>query len=844
MFLLASGGVGLVLTGSGEVHWLFLLMPLFLLGVIRSGFVGGGLGILAAMAGAVLALARASGDPTLAGSLRHDIPHVQGFILTSLVVCLAMATVLAQRDRAQSELRRTHALLDQVLENLPAMLFLKDARDLRFVRLNRAAEEITGFRREDMLGRGDHDFFPPEQAEFFTSKDRAVLESGTLLDIPEEVIHNASGDARLLHTCKVPIWDDEGRPAYLLGIAQDITKRRRTEEALRESEARHRSLFESTLAVMFVLDPADGRILDANPAAEAFYGWSRQELMAMSVYDLNTMPEEALRAELARAIAGRKQTYEFRHRRADGTIRDVEVFSSPIAMGGKTRLFSIIHDITDRKRAERESQASEERFTKAFHLAPVLASLSQFADGTILDVNEQYCRVLGHSRGDLVGRSSIEACIMRTEDRARLKDLFGSGSRLAGVDFVLYTREAREVPCLYFGEIFQVGEERILLSMLVDMTGRRAAEEERKILEQQLHHAQKLESLGLLAGGVAHDMNNVLAAILSLASVQRERAQGDDLLARNMDTIVCACERGGTLVKGLLGFARKSVAEFRHVDLNRLVREETALLERTTLQRVELEMALAEALPPVLGDPAALSHVLMNLCVNAVDAMPEGGRLAIRTSVAEDGQVRLEVQDSGCGMTKDILDKALDPFYTTKPQGKGTGLGLSVAYGTITSHRGHLELRSKPGRGTTVTILLPPAPSGEVTSLEREPAKAIGPLHILLVDDDELVQGSTRQLLEALEHHVTAVSSGEGAIECLEGGLPCDAVILDLNMPGMGGAAALKRIRALHEELPVLLATGRADQDALDLVAEVPRVRLMAKPFSLADLREGLATLA
>ena len=232
----------------------------------------------------------------------------------------------------------------------------------------------------------------------------------------------------------------------------------------------------------------------------------------------------------------------------------------------------------------------------------------------------------------------------------------------------------------------------------------------------------------------------------------------------------------------------------------------------------------------------------MNLCVNATDAMAEGGTLTLRTANLGDSQVEVVVEDTGCGMTPEVLDRALDPFFTTKAMDKGTGLGLSMAFTTMQAHAGHLSLQSKPGLGTRVCLRFPASVTRDLdgkTSLPPAPSAAPG-LSVLLVDDDQLIRLATRMLLEVLGHGVQAAASGEEALALLEKGFRPEAVILDMNMPGLGGKGTLPQLRALCPTVPVILATGRADQEALDLVAAHARVTLLAKPFDLEELQDCL----
>ena len=373
-----------------------------------------------------------------------------------------------------------------------------------------------------------------------------------------------------------------------------------------------------------------------------------------------------------------------------------------------------------------------------------------------------------------------------------------------------------------------------------DIHQRKQAEEENQKLAAQLHQSQKMESLGVLAGGVAHDMNNVLAAILSLASAHLTLVSKDSPSYPAFATIRDAATRGGTMVKRLLNFARQRPSERHPLDLNALLLEEAHLLERTTLAKIRLEMELAPELPRILGDASGLAHAIMNLCVNAVDAMEAGGTLLFVTRETEDGMVELRVEDSGCGMTQEVLARALDPFFTTKEVGKGTGLGLAMVYATVLAHQGRMQIQSQAGQGTQVSLRFPAADGAE----QGAPSAPLPPLAspslglaVLLIDDDDLIQSSTGMVVELLGHSVTAALSGEAALAMIEQGYCPDIVILDMNMPGIGGKGTLPRLRRLCPGVPVLLATGRADQDALDLIAAHPLVTLLPKPFSMEELQ-------
>jgi C4-dicarboxylate-specific signal transduction histidine kinase len=373
-----------------------------------------------------------------------------------------------------------------------------------------------------------------------------------------------------------------------------------------------------------------------------------------------------------------------------------------------------------------------------------------------------------------------------------------------------------------------------------DRTREVEAEAERRQLQAELQHAEKLDSIGSLAGGVAHDLNNVLAAILGMASVLRSGCPDGDPRAMPLDTITSACTRGRDVVRSLLTFARKDLEARGPVDLNGLAREVLQLLSCTTLSRVRTSTEFQEPLGLIEGDAGGLGHALINLCVNAVDAMPQGGALTVRTRQTAAGGVELSIRDTGEGMSPEVARRAIEPFFTTKPVGKGTGLGLAMVYGTVKAHRGTFEIRSEPGLGTEVILGFPPWPGKPA----RGPAS--GPparLRILLVDDEAEVRQAFGPMLETLGHDVETAGSGLEALELIQDGLRVDLVILDLDMPGLSGAHTLPRLLALRPGLAVMLATGRGDDPIGPLLAGRPNLSGLDKPFDLEQVRVRLEAI-
>jgi signal transduction histidine kinase/CheY-like chemotaxis protein len=375
---------------------------------------------------------------------------------------------------------------------------------------------------------------------------------------------------------------------------------------------------------------------------------------------------------------------------------------------------------------------------------------------------------------------------------------------------------------------------------------------ERERTEEQLRHLQKLESIGQLTGGVAHDFNNLLTAVLGNLELLRKRVPGDPSIDRLIDGAMQGAQRGASLTQRLLAFARRQALEPRPVDMVELVRGMHDLLRRSIGPSVHMEIDLPEDLPPAQADANQIELALLNLAVNARDAMPDGGTLAIALdcSTTEDAQdlgegryVRLLVADTGDGMDGDTLKRAIEPFFSTKEVGKGTGLGLSMIHGLALQLKGALRLFSEPGHGTRAELWLPVANGHAAHTATAEPVAADTPAKrrgvLLFVDDDFLISLSTASLLEDLGHTVIKASSGADALVVLRDGQAVDLMITDYAMPGMTGLQLAEEARRLRPGLPILLATGYADLPA-NAAFELPR---LSKPYQQRQLAEQIAHL-
>ncbi len=420
----------------------------------------------------------------------------------------------------------------------------------------------------------------------------------------------------------------------------------------------------------------------------------------------------------------------------------------------------------------------------------------------------------------------------------RLRMVNEEGQSTPPMEKLLVTLEGNPVWVQVQSVPLELPDGPAILVFAQDLTEQRRAAEDRLKLATELQHAQKLDSLGSLASGIAHDMNNVLSAVLGMATLMQLKYQGDAPLQKSLQTIEHAAGRGRDLVKGLTDFARKGLQEPQVLDLNELVRKEVDLLLRTSRQQFTFDVQLAEGLPHILGEPSTLGSAFMNLCVNAFEAMTRGGTLSIRTH-RENKQVVLQLTDTGEGIPADLLPRVTDPFFTTKPVGRGAGLGLAMVHGAMKAHGGSLDIHSQVGKGTCISLRFPASAAGAASG-PGEAAHETCPtcaLRILLVDDDELIRGTLAPMLEQLGHQVELASTGLEALRRLRGGLAIDLVILDHNMPGLTGADTLPRLLQVRPDLQILVATGFQDTELRLLLAKFPSVLSLPKPFSIGELR-------
>jgi PAS domain S-box-containing protein len=745
---------------------------------------------------------------------------------------------VTDRKKMEDSLKKSEVKYQNLFEQMTEGFVLEegiydadgDLSDLRFLNANAAFEQQTGLKGFELIGRTVRELFPGMGPQWLEPYQKLVLTGDTSqFEIYGEAVQRWF-EVRAFQTA----------PTFFGAVFNEITERKASETVLRESEAKYRALVSAIPDLIFI-NSRDGEFL-------AVHAPHPNQLFAPAETFLHRKVEEVMPKPFAdRFMAAYAAAMKLNTVQAlNYTLpigREQKDFEARVAPCTEDTTITIVRDVTGRNQAEAALRASEERFQKSFHSSPVIMTLSEITDGRYIDVNERFCSVSGFTREEAIGKTSVELGWISTQDRNTLVSELQVGGRIINLPLNLQNRRGDMVHVLYSGEVLEIGGIRYLLSIATDITETKRGEEKRQELESQVQHLQKLDSLGRLAGGVAHDMNNVLASIMAVSSLLKHKGGETALQA---DLLLKACHRGRDLVKGLLGFARKDVKDVALLDLNDLARREVDLLSNTTLQKFRIQHDLQRNLPKIFGDESALANALMNLCVNALDAMPDGGTLTLRTRTVAESWVQLIVEDSGQGMTEEVRTRALEPFFTTKPLGKGTGLGLSMVFGTMKAHGGTVEIHSKVGEGTQVALRLPTSPN-----LDERPAavpftstgKPSRPLCILLVDDDPLVRAAVPPLLQSLGHSVEVAESGVEALRYLGEGMPVDLLLLDLNMPGVNGESTLWRLRRTHPDLPVFIASGYMDEATWERLGAMPMVSLLPKPYGLEEIQNALSRL-
>ncbi|ABL65571.1 PAS domain S-box protein [Chlorobium phaeobacteroides] len=705
------------------------------------------------------------------------------------------------------------------------------------------------------------------------------------------------GNERWLMSKGFPLRDGAGRTGRYVGIVLDITDRKQAEDALCESEDRFRKLFESLSEIKLIIDSHSGKIIDANQAAVDFYGWSIEELTSMNIEQINTTSSELVTLDTEKCGSLHQSCVSFRHRRADGSIRDVEVFSNNIEIAGNILYYSTIHDVTERKRFEALT-AFRLRLLDMAENRSVEELLKATLDESecMTESSFSFCCFLMDERSSptlqVLSTSTEKAMSLMNRNQEVFSQLSESSIWSAAIlekKAVIHNDVERDLPedhpffkrklvvPIVQGDtvmaIIGVGNKQYpydeddarwvgtLADVAWDIVARKRAELSEKNTQEALSQSQKMEMVGRLAGGIAHDFNNMLGVILGHTEIALEQLDPSESAYADLEAIRKAAARSAGLIRQLLAFARKQTVMPKIISLNTMVEGMLTMMRRLIGENITLVWIPENQNAKIKIDPSQIDQILANLCVNARDSIVGGGRITIETGrlcvqrnentanhpcrIPGD-YVTLAVTDNGSGIDKKHLPHIFEPFFTTKEQGKGTGLGLSTVYGIVKQNNGCIDCQSEPGKGTCIKIHLPryidKADSVPVETPEQSITR--GKETILLVEDEPDILKLCKLMLENNGYTVLSADTPNEAIRIAakhKGGI--GLLLTDVVMPEMNGCDLSNKLRITSPNLKTLFMSGyTADiisrHGVLDDGGD-----FIQKPFSLKALMESVHNL-
>jgi|GEM_PF-3044611 PAS domain S-box-containing protein len=639
-----------------------------------------------------------------------------------------------------------------------------------------------------------------------------------------------------------PVYGNEEIVGFV-GVGRDVSQRRRTETALWQSEARYRLLFENNPSPMWVHDLSTYKFLLVNTAAVRHYGYTAEQFQAMKVDDI-TAPIDVVPGTIRNS----------KHTKRDGSSFEAETIAHDITFGEHSARLVLVNDITERKRAEEAVRRSEENY-KRFFQEDLTGYLCCAANGRIRECNPAMIRILGYGSADEVVGSNVRALYPSAYAYEATMRQVRQRGRLSNHENQFVRNDGKVVHVIenVIGGFSPEGELNELRIHVFDIT-------ERKELEDELRHAQKMENLGSLAGGIAHDFNNILAIISVHASILARMKTQDEKMGRSVEALRDASKRGAGLASQLLTFARKKDITFESINLNPALDELVKLLSPTFPKTITIQLHPQANLPNILADSNQLQQVLMNLCVNARDAMASGGDLTIATTTvprqevrrtfhdaADDEYVCLAVTDTGSGMDKATRNRIFEPFFTTKGVGKGTGLGLAVVYGIVKSHRGYIDVKSELGKGTTFQIYLP-SQQKSIDASGHPPLSqddVVGGCEtILFVEDEDLLMVPLRDVLEEYGYRVLVAHDGIEAVAIYTQHKESISIVLsDIGLPKQNGWDAFLQMREMNPQIRGILASGNFDLSKKEEMLDHGVSQFISKPYIIEDVLRAVRTV-
>ena len=771
-----------------------------------------------------------------------------------------MAETLQKRQTESQHVQATlvseRNLLRLLIDSFPDLIYVKDTEGRILIGNEALASVMGAVSPDELIGRTDSDYYPKELAARLSADDKQVLTSGTPLKDTEEFYTDCAGVAGWYLTTKVPIRDEQGNVTGLVGISHNINTRKQAAEALRRERDLIMRIMETSPSGVLMVD-RQGRITYANTRAEQVLGLAKDEILRrthnapewhFTDYDGHALSEENM--TFARVLATRQPITGVCHavERPNGQQVLLSVNGAPLLdqNGEVDGVVLAVEDVTAHVRAEEELYHSREMLQHVFDNIPQRVFWKD-RNFVYLGCNKPCAVDAGlKSPSEIVGKNDSELAWKENAQSYRADDKQVIETNAPKISY----EEPQNQPG---GRLMWLRTTKIPLhdrdGNVIGVLGTYEDTTELQKLEEELRQAQKMDAVGRLAGGVAHDFNNMLTAILGFSELTLQQLPADSPLRRQIEQINSAAKHAQLLTRQLLTFSRKQVTKPQLVALNTLVNDTGKMLQHLIGENIELSILLSKEAAVVRVDPSQIEQVIMNLTVNARDAMPHGGKVIIQTGratlddtysqrhpgVALGDYATLSISDTGHGMTPEVKAHLFEPFFTTKPAGMGTGLGLATSYGIIKQDGGHISTYSEVGKGTTFVIYLPLVEEKAETPAPEAAAPKVrgGTEAILIVEDETVVRELICMVLRDLGYKIQEAANGEEALRVIEtsGKRKIDLLITDLVMPHMGGKELAARMRATHPNAGILLISGYTGEFIIQQGELEPGTTFLQKPF-------------
>ena len=809
-------------------------------------------------------------DGTIIDILLSSTPIVPGDLLAGVTFT---ALDITERKQVEEALRESEERYRLMAELTGKLVYDYDAPSGRLT-WHGAISRITGYSPEE-FGTVDIKSFN-EMVHPDDRTDVVIILEAALKELcpynAEYRLLRKDGTYIFVEDHGVFLSDDKGRAIRMLGSLGDISVRKQAEEAIREAERRYRTLFESANDAIFIM--SEDRYIECNQMTLKMFGCdSKDDIFGYRPWEFSPTEQPDGRASKEKAqevinaaFDGTPQHFYWKHVRKDGEPFDAEVTLNRIELGDQPYLQALVRDITERKKAEEALRQSEKRFRLLFNSGrDAIAVHLMGKDGqptNFIQVNDVVCERLGYTRSEMLKLSpqDIDAPDRSGQMPAIIKKLLNNKQVLFETEHI--SKDGHRIPVEVSTVLFEMDGSQATMSVARDITERMKAEEQKLDMERRLLHAQKLESLGVMAGGIAHDFNNLLMAILGNLDLARLDLSPVSRSRPFIDQALKAGRRAADLTNQMLAYSGKGRFDLKPFDLSELVQEMAHLLKASISKTVTLNLQMQADLPSVVADPSQIQQIIMNLIVNASEAVGEQpGVVTITTGALECDQgylqdsrlkekpdpgtyVFFEVRDTGCGMDDETKDRLFDPFFTTKFTGRG--LGMAAVLGIVSGHKGAIMVESEPGEGTTIKVMFPASQGKKtlkgiksgVSALELENgATALSSGIVLIADDEDMVRDLCRAMVERLGYKVITAKDGEEAVKIFHehaGEIVC--VILDLTMPKLDGLAAYDEIRRINPDVKVIISSGYDEQETTGRFAGKGLAGFIKKPYRLSSL--------